>query len=172
MVSRWHSCAQFQRMAHIYMVLWIKHQQYIWRVLFQITLSRVQRLCFGKELFHVCVCVCVHVCICVCVCVCVCVYVCVYEELSSKTWSNLALALQAHFLKWRLTHFGKEHLIYINSNLIYIVPSGRVYMVTCNMYICIKLYHHKLGISFIYLHNKHKSPHYTLHKWHLAHCCH
>ena len=35
------------------------------------------------------------------------IYIC--EKLFTKTESlNFALALQAHFLEWRLTHFGKE----------------------------------------------------------------
>ena len=36
-----------------------------------------------------------------------------YEKLFTKTQSlNLALALQAHFLKWRLPHLGKEFFTY------------------------------------------------------------
>ena len=38
------------------------------------------------------------------------------ENLSTKTQSlNLVLALQAHFLKWRLMRFGKELFIYISQ---------------------------------------------------------
>ena len=39
-------------------------------------------------------------------------YIC--EKLFTKTQSlNLALALQAHFLEWRLTRFGKELFIWL-----------------------------------------------------------
>ena len=40
-------------------------------------------------------------------------HVYIVEKLFTKTQSlNLALALQAHFLEWRLTRFGKELFIY------------------------------------------------------------
>ena len=38
----------------------------------------------------------------------------IFEKLFTKLqYLNLALALQAHFLEWRLTHFGKELFKYI-----------------------------------------------------------
>ena len=43
----------------------------------------------------------------------ICMHICTCETLFTKTQSlNSALTLQAHFLEWRLTRFGKEVFIY------------------------------------------------------------